>query len=326
MQHNVELHIPGYEKNEIDFFPERGCADLGNLLDVEKCTALRKWIDDRRPLRKDIFYSTEEEFQVLGRWEKYAPGTKDHNLLMDEKPDLSFIENNPQFIHAVTQLVGKNYNILKKSVIRSTPGWVLPSWIFTKVKDIGRPNLNPFIRPEYQDVQFFHATDFHQDKTRKESNFVTVYIYLDNVTADYSALRVLEESHKLGMTCYPHSLRKSPHTEKGYNYWFYSDHNGNHQKCREIIVTGTTGSIFAFHCLTLHGTVLNNSRNPRISLRYLVEPHKDNKTGDDLLAKANAAIHGPLYLFPNRTDVAQDGQFLPTGSSLLAQEEVYEAN
>ena len=47
-------------------------------------------------------------------------------------------------------------------------------------------------------------TDYHQDKTRQESEFVTIYIYLDKVNKDSSALNILLGSHKLGFTSYPH--------------------------------------------------------------------------------------------------------------------------
>ena len=71
--------------------------------------------------------------------------------------------------------------IFKKAIIRSVPSWAVPEWIDDYVKDVGRPNLNPFVYDEFQDVQYFHCTDFHQDKTRRESDFVTVYLYLDQV-------------------------------------------------------------------------------------------------------------------------------------------------
>ena len=32
-----------------------------------------------------------------------------------------------------------------------------------KLEDIGRPNLNPYIKDDFQDVQYFLNADFHQD-------------------------------------------------------------------------------------------------------------------------------------------------------------------
>ena len=67
---------------------------------------------------------------------------------------------------------------MKKSIIRSVPYSILPNWV-KKVTDVGRPNLNPYIKDHFQDVQFLNA-DFHQDMTRGRK-FCTFYVYLDSV-------------------------------------------------------------------------------------------------------------------------------------------------
>ena len=299
-------------------FAQNGCADLGTILDQQKSSSLRDYINQNRPVNESIFYKTKAEFEEKGRWTGYAPGRVDRNFLLTDGCDLSFIENNPVFIDNMIKLCGENYSIMKKAIIRSVPGWAIPEWTYEYVKDVGRPNLNPFVHDEFQDVQYFHCTDFHQDKTRRESDFVTVYIYLDEVDADYSALRILIGSHNMGMTCYPHGLRRSMHSP---DKWFYSDSIGNNMPCEQVTVTGVAGSIFSFHSLTLHGTVLNNSKNPRISLRYLVAPSKSKDTQQEhLLSEANSEIHGPQFIVPNRIDVEPGQPFLQTGSSLLSYE------
>lgn len=299
----------------LDDFPQNGCANIGKILSQPESAALREWINQRRPVRPDIFYRTREEFEQHGRWSNYAPGRNDHNLLLSPELDLSFIEDNPAFVEAMVRLCGKKWRIMKKSIIRSAPGRVLPDWLLEWMREVGRPNLNPFVRDEFQDVQYFLTTDFHQDKTRPESNFVTVYIYLDDVDPKYSALQVLCGSHKPGMNTYPHNLRRdfSDHAK-----WYYSDGNGNHETCREVVVTGEPGSIFCFHCLALHGTGLNDSENPRISLRYLVEMGGDPDDESCLLSRANELVYGPTQVTPHRTDVGPNGEFLRIGSSLLS--------
>ena len=296
-------------------FPTNGCANLGAILDTRKCADLRAWIDSQRPVNSDIFYQTPEEFEQYGRWTRYAPGRDDHNLLLSPELDLTFIEENPAFQDAMVQLCGANWKVMKKSIIRSTPRHVLPDWLYEWMLEVGRPNLNPFVKDEFQDVQYFLTTDFHQDKTRPESNFVTVYIYLDEVDPQYSALQILCGSHKPGMNTYPHNLRRG-FADK--TKWYYSDGNGNHETCYEQVVTGEAGSIFCFHCLTLHGTGLNDSENPRISLRYLVEMGGGADDGSCLLAQANGQVYGPTAVTLNRTDVGPDGAFLRIGSSLLS--------
>ena len=187
-------------------FPENGFSSAGVILNKNKCQKLRDFINSNRPVKKSIFYQSEDDFKNLGRFENYAPGPG-HNFL--EKCDTSFIDKDDRFIKFCSDLMGKGYEIFKKSIIRSTPERELPNWLKKKIVDVGRPNLNPYIKNEFQDVQFFLCTDFHQDKTRQESEFATVYIYLDKVHPYSSALNIILGSHKLGFTSYPHILRKS---------------------------------------------------------------------------------------------------------------------
>ena len=84
--------------------------------------------------------------------------------------------------------MGKDYKILKKTIIRSVPKKFMPKWVHDYIEDFGRPNLNPFIKNEFQDVQYFYNADYHQDMTRG-NKFATFYIYLDNVTKKTQLLK-----------------------------------------------------------------------------------------------------------------------------------------
>ncbi len=293
-------------------FSEKGCANLGEILDKKKCHDLRSFINENRPINSDIFYKDKQDFIKNGRWHKYAPGIG-HNFI--DNIDLSFIEKNKNFVDCVSKIVGKNYMIQKKSIIRSVSSHYIPTWLQTYIQDVGRPNLNPFIKDKFQDVQYFYCTDYHQDKTRSKSNFVTFYIYLDDVNREYSALRILTGSHKNGMNPYPHNLRRSKVNK---NTWFYTDNIGNTLKCNEEDIVGRTGLVSCFHGLTLHGTPINNSKDPRISLRYLIAP--DNNLENTLFKKANELISGPQNIEIHRHDVNKDGSYMPIGSSLDSQE------
>ena len=308
-----------FKVDDISQYPENGYVEFGQILDGSKCLHLREWINERRPISQDIFYKTKEEFDKKGRWTNYAPGRESHNLLLDSSLDLSFIEKNNKFVELMKRLCGENYHFFKKSIIRSTPLWAVPTWVSDYVIDVGRPNLNPFVLDEFQDVQYFLCTDFHQDKTRPDSDFVTVYIYLDDVDPNYSALKILVGSHKLGMTVYPHSLRRSL---KNHDVWFYSDSLGNHMECPAQTVTGASGSVSAFHCMTIHGTGFNQSKNPRISLRYLVMQDPKSLVTESLQSQANQKIIGPMKLLHTRNDVGMDNRFMKTGSSLHAHEDI----
>ena len=303
-----------YDKieNSISNFPINGFAKLGCIKERKKIEALRKYINSKKVLSKNIFYSSEEEFMKKGRWEKYAPGTN-HNFL--ENIDISFIEQNNTFVKSATKLLGADYKIIKKSIIRSVSSKYLPAWLKPYIKDIGRPNLNPFIKDEYQDIQHFYCTDYHQDKTRPKSNFITFYLYLDYVNREYSALRILEGSHILGMTPYPHNLRRSYHNKK---VWYYTDIKGKTINCKEYDITGGPGTLSCFHGLTLHGTPVNNSKDPRISIRFLLAPKKLNE--ENIFYLANRNITGPKSISIHRSDVNKKGKYLRTGSALEGYE------
>lgn len=293
-------------------FPLTGFAKLGLIKEKKKIESLRHYINSKRVLNKSIFYSSQKEFLRKGRWEKYAPG-KNHNFL--ENIDISFIEQNKTFVSAATLLLGRDYKILKKSIIRSVSSKYLPNWLKKYIKDIGRPNLNPFIKDQFQDVQHFYCTDYHQDKTRAKSNFITFYLYLDNVNREYSALRILAGSHVAGMTPYPHNLRRSYNDKKT---WYYTDLLGKTLSCQEFDITGGPGTLSCFHGLTLHGTPVNSSNDPRISIRFLLAPKSLKKK--NLFQLANKHIKGPKSISLHRSDVDKNGIYLQTGSSLESYE------
>ncbi len=297
----------------VESFHKNGFANVGPILDKKKCKVLRDFIDSHRPVEEKIFYKTENDFNKKGRYYNYAPG-KGNNFL--EECNTDFIEEDINFKELCSQIMGKNYSIMKKSIIRSTPQRVVPQWIMKKIKNIGRPNLNPYVLDCYQDVQYFLCTDFHQDKTRQSSEFATVYIYLDEVNKESSALNILTQSYKLGFTSYPHNLRKS----NSNNFqWYYNDNFGNNILCNEVLVTGKTGTVSVFHNLTLHGTGFNNKKKPRISLRYLVKNNdstKNNNTTKSYYSMANNNIFGKLKNDQPRFDVSGNGSLIPMGSSL----------
>ena len=94
--------------------------------------------------------------------------------------NLDFIEKSKVFTNAVESIMEKNFKILKKNNHKVCSKNFMPDWVFKYIEDFGRPNLNPYIKPKYQDVQYFYNADFHQDMTRGKK-FATFYIYLDNV-------------------------------------------------------------------------------------------------------------------------------------------------
>jgi hypothetical protein len=150
--------------------------------------------------------------------------------------------------------------------------------------------------------------------------FVTFYIYLDDVKEIDSPLKILSGSYKFGATQYPHYIR--PAQEK--KTWFYSNLEGDHIKCKEININGGSGKLFCFHGLNLHGTALNSSTSPRISLRYLIQSDNNIKR-KSCFEKSFELIKGKIVenrKFNNgisfqRLDRDIKGHFIKTGTSIL---------
>ncbi len=308
------------DKKKIDFkFLKDGFYDFGSILNKKKCLELKRFINSKRPCNKNIFYKSKKEFLIKGKFNNYSPGVKDHNALYNLNINLDFIEKSKNFIKSVESIVGKNYFIKKKSIIRSVPRHIHPNWASDITLDIGRPNVNPYIKREFQDVQYFQNIDYHQDMTRGKK-FITFYIYLDDVGEKDSPLKILAGSYKFGSTHYPHYIRPGSNKKE----WFYSNLTGDHMKCNQIDIYGKAGKLFCFHGLNLHGTALNFSKTPRISLRYLIQSDKKN-INKSCLGKSFKLIKGKIVenkKLPNRMhfqrlDRSSDGRFLKTGTSIL---------
>ncbi len=300
------------KKIKLKNFINDGFINFGSILNKEKCKHLRKKINFHRPCNKKIFLSSLSEFKKKGRFKKYSPGGS-FNALTSLNFNLDFIEKSEEFVKAVESIMGKDYKIFKKTIIRSVPKKFMPNWVSKYIDDFGRPNLNPFIKNKFQDVQYFYNADFHQDMTRGKK-FATFYIYLDSVTKKDSALKILKKSHLFGASFYPHYIRKS---NDGKNY-YYSDLKGNHIKCEEFTCVGSLGNLLAFHGLALHGSYYNFSKDPRISLRYLISA-KNTKKETIFKKSFNIIKKYPLKLNDKFARLDRDldtGKFKKTGMTI----------
>ena len=151
----------------------------------------------------------------------------------------------------------------------------LPEWVKSEIKGINVPNLGPYIKDKFRDITYFRGIDFHQDiidwpKGKIDldpSTFLTLYVYIHEVSKSDSPLHLLKNSHKLGATLFPHKLKKNNN-----DLWIYEDEQGEKVECEECILTGKPGYAAIWHNCTLHGTqpVENESDKFRISLRYLI--------------------------------------------------------
>jgi hypothetical protein len=224
------------------------------------------------------------------------------NLLERFEAELGFVEQAPHIVEGLSALLGPDYQLINKKVVCGVPAQSVPAWLRERIAGNPVNNLGAFVKPQYRDVTYFYGIDFHQDLIDfkgREADFLTLYVYLHPVSRMDAPLFLLEDSHKLGATVFPHDL-----TRDGFEHWTYGDGRGGATRVRQCILTGDTGYAAMWHACTLHGTQPDAADHERVSLRYLFGPGPGGGAG---MARVNAALRGPLRLADTREDLAADG-------------------
>jgi hypothetical protein len=224
------------------------------------------------------------------------------NLLERFEGDLGFVERAPHVVEGLSALLGEDYQLINKKVVCGVPAQSVPPWLRERIAGNPVNNLGAFVRPQYRDVTYFYGIDFHQDLIDfkgRDADFLTLYVYLHPVSRMDAPLFLLEGSHALGATVFPHDLARD-----GFEHWSYGDGRGGAARVRQRILTGDAGYAAMWHACTLHGTQPDAADHERISLRYLFGP---GAAGGDGMARVNAALKGPLRLADTREDLAADG-------------------
>ena len=266
-------------------------AAAGDLLN--KIAALRRF-DDSLFLTEAAFDANPQFTGVNPR-----PGC---NLLERFEAELAFVEQDFGLTAALAELFGEGAEILLKKLICGVPGSSVPTWL--KARIAGNPvnNLGAYVRPEFRDVTYFYGIDFHQDLIDypdREADFVTLYVYLHDVGAHDAPLFLLEGSHQLGGTLFPHDLARNV------DGWTYRDGRGGEALTRQHLLTGPAGYAALWHACTLHGTQPDAADSARLSLRYLIARKPGvPPAGIDAV---NATLNGPLSLAATRRDLDARG-------------------
>ncbi|HEY8004492.1 MAG TPA: hypothetical protein VIE16_09705 [Phenylobacterium sp.] len=291
---------PPLAETVVEDFIRDGAHLFEEPVDARACADLLARIRATRDFGSNLFLS-EAEFDADPQYTGVNP-RPGRNLLERFEGRLGFVEQAPQITGAITTLLGPDYEILNKKVVCGVPASAVPEWL--KARILGNPvnNLGAYVRPQYRDVTYFYGIDFHQDlidHKAREADFLTLYVYLHPVTRADAPLYLLEGSHLLGGSVFPHNL-----TRIGDADWLYV--NGEHGEvvARQKVLTGGAGFAAVWHACTLHGTQPDAADHERISLRYLVARRHKGRTGLD---EVNARLRGPLSLSDTRADLAADG-------------------
>lgn len=301
---------PVLPETVVEDFIRDGAHLFDETLDRAACADLLAQIRATRDFGAGLFL-TEEAFDADPQYTGVNP-RPGRNLLERFEGQLGFVETAPHIVDAVTALLGPDYEVLNKKLVCGVPAAAVPPWLKDRI--LGNPvnNLGAYVRPQYRDVTYFYGIDFHQDLIDykdREADFLTLYVYLHPVSRADAPLYLLEGSHALGGSVFPHNL-----TRIGDKDWLYC--NGEHGEvvARQRVLTGDTGFAAIWHACTLHGTQPDAADHERISLRYLIARRHAGHTGMD---DVNARLRGPLSLTATRADLAADGSAAIKSNAVL---------
>lgn len=295
---------------KLDYFHKTGIHHFNERVNVDKSTDLLNTIFQTRPFGPELFID-EEVFKKNPQFKGVNP-IPGRNLAENLSEKTLFIERDDMVGKNLNAVLGKNYKIKDKKFVCGVPLNWIPKWVKDYIDETGVKNLGPYVKPEYRDITYFCGIDFHQDIIDWPEigpNFITMYVYLDDVSVHDAPLHVIPRSHLFGATKFPHKLKKL-----GGSTWKYSDDNDNVDIFEHQLLTGKAGDVSLWHPFILHGTQPDTNSKPRISLRYLIQVSEPGKETESALDILNSKIQGDMKLSSTRLDLNESGKGVKSGN------------
>lgn len=286
-----------------DDFIGQGILSRPALLDPGFCRAMIDKVRATRSFDASLFL-TEEEFETLkpDAFNKNPrPGMNMLDVLDD---DARAIETHPEIVRSLDRLLGTGWSVFRRKFVCGMPEALIPCWIAERMRGKPSNNLAHFVRPDFTDITYFYGIDFHQDIVDwrdRDADFLTMYVYLEDVGMDDAPLHILPGSHGLGASVFPHRLEPDRATEN----WRYANDEGECGAYPHRVLTSPAGSVFFWHACLLHGTQPDRGQRERLSLRYLIEPGEGFASSE--MARVNEGLRGPVRLSAPRADLNDKG-------------------
>ncbi|MDT8384232.1 MAG: phytanoyl-CoA dioxygenase family protein [Gammaproteobacteria bacterium] len=303
------------EKN-LEQFGKQGYVDLGSVVDVNTCADLLAKIRSEKQFSPAMFMD-EESFLRSPVFNGVNP-KPGFNLLDNYDDFAQAIENTDEITSLLRNLLGNGYSIIRKKIICGVPEEWIPRWILDRIRENPVNNLGPYVRPEYRDVTYFYGIDFHQDVidfADRDIDFITLYVYLHDVSENAAPLNLLPGSFRLGVDGFPHDIDLADETS---NRWRYvHGKSGQSVEAIQQVITGSAGNVALWHACTIHGTEPNIGSNERVSLRYLIA--KDPDSSATFLDSVNRGITTERFNNSMRKDLMRDGAPCMKKNSLFDQ-------
>jgi len=287
---------------EADFI-RLGYHNLGQAADPALCRGVLRRVLETRRLDASLFME-EAAFDADPVYTGVNP-RPGRNIAERFDAETRAILAAPGVDAHMRTMLGPDYGILDCKFVCGIPVSVIPEWIRTRISGNGVNNLGAYVREDFRDITYFYGIDYHQDLidwADRPTDFITLYVYLDTVGETDAPIYLLEGSHSLGGTVFPHDLQPMDATRE---HWRYGDGTGQATSVRQLKITGEAGNVAYWHACTLHGTQPSSNDRPRVSLRYLLT--RDPKAETCALDRINAAIDGPLSATRTRVDLDAQG-------------------
>jgi hypothetical protein len=219
----------------------------------------------------------------------------------------AFAERAPAMVEALWGLLGPDYAVVERTLVCELPPEAVPAWARRRGQ-ADPAGLDAFVRPELRDMAYVCGADFHQDLGRGaglDADVLTLHVYLQAAGESDAPIHLLEGSHRMGATTFPHHLART-----GRASWRYRGGDLGDLFVTEKVLTGGAGLAVLWHACSLHGTAPPMERE-RIALRYRFARGTAANAGIDAV---NGVIAGPLAL---AEPAAQGGWAAPGWSTRL---------
>ena len=289
-------------------FSVHGIETIKNFFKKKDCEKLYKTAIKK--INFNDLFKSENNFQKIKKFKDVNPRIG-KNLI--EKMNTEFIFLDEKFMKLMSKVLGNSWKVLDYKFVCGVPEKIIPSWVKKKMKGEFVPNLGPYIREKYQNVTYFMGIDYHQDIidfAERESDFITAYIYINDVDRNSSPIKIIPKSHTIGASVFPHKIKVK-------NNEYLEVFNDNNKKIltKPIEIVGKTGQLSFWHCSIMHGTKPMNSDKPRLSVRISIEKNK-KEIGNCIIDKVNKNINGKLSLNQTRRDLTKKGNSIIKGNFL----------
>lgn len=277
-------------------FLQTGFCEMPGVFDKTCARDLLHSIRSLMPFDEGLFFS-EAQWEASSKSHRHTNPGPGYNVLETVANKLDFIENNEEFRRYASELLGKDFQILRKKAVCRIPQNIIPDWLQKKIA--GRPTntFNAFMHPQFRTISYFYENDLHQDILEwsrwmpREHRIVTMYVYLDDVTVDDAPVVLMPRSHTLGATPYQHQITQKADGQ----LWRYERSDGRFIEEPLTQITGEAGHSSFWHGLTIHAAPPIANGRLRISLRYVLGRSLDD-TSLCAIDALESQIDGPLYL------------------------------